>query len=296
MWRLGILLTGLLLATAAQALTVATYNVENYLVADRRVDGVFRPAFPKPEEEKAALRAAIRAVGADLLALQEMGTQPFLEELQRDLRSEGLDYPHAALVPAADAERHVALLSRLPLKSVHRHVRLPTREREGGRTVKRGVLEAVVATDRGDLSVFVLHLKSRRTEDPADPEGTKQRSAEAVAVRDLVLRRHPDPARALFLICGDVNDTPGSRPLRALRRRGDTTISVPLPARDSRGETWTHVYRREDTYSRIDYLLVSPALRPFVLAPGARILDLPAVARASDHRPVFVTFGLRPVG
>ncbi len=284
-------LAGLLLAASAQALTLATYNVENYLVADRRVDGVFRPAFPKPESEKAALRAVIRTLDADLLALQEMGRQPFLDELQRDLRAEGLDYPHAALVAGADEDRHVALLSRVPLKAVHRHVRLPAGKR--GATVRRGVLEAVVATDRGDLSVFVIHLKSRRTDDPADPEGRTQRADEAVAVRDLVLRRHPDPSRALFVVCGDFNDSPASRPLRALTRRGRTVIGSLLPAADSRGETWTHVYRREDAYTRLDYLLVSPALRRRVAAPGARIVDVPAVRHASDHRPVVVRFDLR---
>ena len=42
---------------AAGSLAVATWNVENYLPAARRVDGVFRPGYPKPEAEKAALRA-----------------------------------------------------------------------------------------------------------------------------------------------------------------------------------------------------------------------------------------------
>jgi endonuclease/exonuclease/phosphatase family metal-dependent hydrolase len=288
--RLAVLFALLLAAVGAPALTVATYNVENYLVTDRRVDGVYRPAFPKPETEKVALRAVIRRLDADVLALQEMGPQPFLDELRRDLRAEGLDYPHAVLLPAADEDRHVAVLSRVPFRTVHRHARIPVKPRG---VVKRGALEAVVATDRGDLSVFVLHLKSRRTDDPADPEGRTQRAAEAVAVRDLVLRRHPRPAAALLLVCGDWNDSPTSRPIRALTRRGDTRIGHLLPAADSRGETWTHVYRKEDVYSRIDYLMVSPALRRLVVAPGARILDGPDVGRASDHRPVVVTFDLR---
>jgi endonuclease/exonuclease/phosphatase family metal-dependent hydrolase len=196
------------------------------------------------------------------------------------------------LLSAPDEDRHVALLARVPLRAVHRHTRVPLKP---SGQVRRGVLEAVVATDRGDLSVFVIHLKSRRTDDPADPEGRTQRAAEAVAVRDLVLRRHPRPAGALFLVCGDWNDSPTSRPIRALTRRGDTRIGHLLPATDSRGETWTHVFRKEDVYSRIDYLLVSPGLRRFVAAPGARILDGPDVGRASDHRPVVVTLDLRPV-
>ena len=52
MIRLGVTAFLLFLAaTLVQALTIATYNVENYLVADRMVEGVFRPAYPKPEKE-----------------------------------------------------------------------------------------------------------------------------------------------------------------------------------------------------------------------------------------------------
>lgn len=69
------------LARAAQAgdwLTVATYNVQNYTLSDRRLpDGGFRPDYPKPEAEKMALRAVIRSLGADIIALQEVGGAPF---------------------------------------------------------------------------------------------------------------------------------------------------------------------------------------------------------------------------
>jgi hypothetical protein len=54
----------------------------------------------------------IRALDADLLVLQEMGGQAYLEELRRDLATEGLDYPHAFLLEADDGQRHVALLAK----------------------------------------------------------------------------------------------------------------------------------------------------------------------------------------
>lgn len=282
-----------LAATLAHALTVATYNVENYLVADRMVDGVFRQAYPKPEAEKQALREAIRAIAPDILAVQEMGTAPFLEELQRDLKAEGLDLPHAVVLEAADPDRHVAFLSQLPFKDVRRHVQVPVKFLGQADVVKRGVLEVTIATSEGDLAVFVAHLKSRRTERPDDPDGVAQRSAEAEAVRDLVLARFPDPAQAKFIVCGDWNDTRNSKPVRAMTRRGDTVVGEILRASDSRGDTWTHAYRREDTYSRIDYLLVSPALKPFVARKGTAVIhDGPGVREASDHRPVYARLDL----
>ena len=95
---------------------LATYNVENYGPTGRRVGSAYRREYPKPESEKRALRTAIEAIRADVLALQEMGGPAYLDELRHDLKAEGLDYPYCALVEAEDAERHIALLSRLRLK------------------------------------------------------------------------------------------------------------------------------------------------------------------------------------
>jgi endonuclease/exonuclease/phosphatase family metal-dependent hydrolase len=285
----------LLLALVARALTVATYNVENYLVTDRMADGVFRQAYPKPESEKAALRRAIAGFAPDVLALQEMGKPPFLAELQADLKAEGHDFPHALVLEAADEARHVAFLSKVPFKEVRRHTNVPVRFLGQADMVKRGVLEVTIATAQGDLTLFVVHLKSRRTERKDDPEGVAQRSAEAEAVRNLVLSRLPNPSKALFAVLGDWNDTRNSKPVRTLAKRGDTTVGEILRAYDSRGETWTHAYRRQDSYSRIDYIMVSPALKEFVDGEGtARIYDGPGAREASDHRAVFAAFNLDP--
>lgn len=285
-------------ATGALAgpLTIAAYNVENYLVADRMVEGIFRQAYPKPEVEKAALRKVVAAISPDILALAEMGSQPFLDEFQRDLRRVGQDFPFAALLEAADRDRHVAVLSKIPFKEIRRHDRVPLTYFGQRQTVKRGVLEAVFATRDGEFSLFVIHLKSRYTDRPDDPESAQLRAREAEAVRDLVLSLHPDPTRARFVVCGDWNDTRGSRPVRALQKRGALTIGEILPAADSRGETWTHFWRREETYSRIDYLLVSPALRPVVSGGRGTIWDGPGVAEASDHRPLVLKVDLVATG
>jgi endonuclease/exonuclease/phosphatase family metal-dependent hydrolase len=288
------LLAWLLLAGWVQALTVATYNVENYTLANRMVDGVYREAYPKPEKERTALRQVIGTIAPDVLAVCEMGPQAFLDEFQRELKQAGLDYPHAVLLDAADADRHVAVLSKVPFKAVRRHADLSFTYFGQREQVKRGALEVILATDQGDLSVFVLHLNSKYTERKDDPEAALQRALEAEAVRDLVLARFPDPATAKFIICGDWNDTRGTRPVRALQKKGDTVIGELLRAEDSRGEAWTHYFRREDLYSRIDYILVSPGLKPFVAEVGSKIFDGAGTAEASDHRPVVAELSLKP--
>ncbi len=284
--RLSLVVVALAGAALAHALTVATYNVENYNIADRMVDNVYRPAYPKPEDEKAAVRRVIKSVAPDIIVMQEMGGPPFLEELQRDLAKEGVSLPHGTVLEGADADRHVAVLARLPFKEVRRHVALPVTLFGQREVVKRGVLELVFATTEGDLTLFVVHLKSRRTERKDDPEGATQRELEAEAVRDLVLSRFPDRAEAKFIICGDFNDTRMSKPVRSLLARGKTTVGELLRAADSRGEVWTHYYRREDTYSRIDYLVVSEGLKPFVIGGRGHVYDGPGSTEGSDHRAV----------
>ncbi|MFM7752531.1 MAG: endonuclease/exonuclease/phosphatase family protein [Opitutaceae bacterium] len=297
-WFLPVLALGLATCRAGSAvapagLRIATYNIENYVAADRMTDAGFRKGYPKPEREKAALRKVVRDLAADVLVLQEMGPRPYLEELRRDLRAEGLDYPHSALASAADADRHIAILSRRPLLGVQTHDDLSFAYLGGRETVKRGLLEAVVETPDGPVTVFALHLKSRLTERDDDPGSAVRRAAEATAVRDRVLVRCPDPTQVRFVVLGDCNDGRNSRAAAALQRRGKTEIATLLSAADSRGEAWTHAYRREESYSRVDLIFVSAGLLPWVDGGAARIHDAPEVRAASDHRPVFIDLRAR---
>lgn len=275
-------------AVRSETLRLATYNVRDYGLFDRMTADGFRKAYPKPEAEKHDLRGVIRALNADLLALEEMGGQPYLEELRRDLRAEGLDYPYVTLLRAADPERMTALMSKRPLLRVRPHADLLVSYHGGRQAVKRGLLEASVATSAGELTIFVVHLKSQLTERRDDFRSVDLRAAEAAAVRDCVLARFPRTDASRFVIIGDCNDGTKSRTLRLLEHRGKTTVIYRLPAADSRGETWTEFDAFDDEYSVLDHILVSPVLRAEVLGRVARIYDGAGTAGASDHRPVYV--------
>lgn len=275
-------------ATGAE-LTFATYNVENYTATNRMTTVGYRKDYPKSEKSKAALRRVIKRIAADVIVLQEMGPMPYLNELQRDLRSAGVDYPYLFLVEASDEIRHVAMLSKqLPLR-VQAHTDLDFKYFEGRETVKRGLLEAVFDTPSGEVTLWALHLKSRFEVREDDPESVKRRRGEATAIRNFILERFPDPQTARFLIIGDFNDVKRSASVRYMKKRGPLVISRLLSAKDSRGEHWTYHYQRTDTYSRVDHALVSPGLWNEVKGSEARIFDGPEVGTASDHRPLMVT-------
>lgn len=266
-------------------LRVATWNVENYLVMNRIIDGRWTPDYPKPESEKAALRRVLADLDADILALQEMGAEPFLRELQRDLRLEGLDYPHALLMRGDDSVRRVAVLSRVPPVRAEGHADLDFPYLHGRIPMKRGLQEVHFETAGVRWILFNVHLKSRYTDYRDDPRSHWRRTAEARVARDAIRRRHGESGTA-YMVLGDFNDSTRSAPLRRFLTVGGRTLTVMLDATDVNGRRWTHHWAREDVYSRVDYILVSPALLPHVAEERAWIFDHPDALAGSDHRPV----------
>jgi exonuclease III len=58
---------------------------------------------------------------------------------------------------------------------------------------------------------------------------------------------------------------------------------------DRHGYRWTHYWATADTYSRIDYLLVSPGLSPEINMDKSGISSSRVWDKASDHRAIFST-------
>ena len=273
---------------AAGSIRIATYNLNNYLIMDRHVGGKWRPSYPKPESEKAILREVIHQAAPDILAVQEIGGLPFLEELRSDLSDEGLYYPYITLMQAADSVRYVAVLSKFAPTHLVKHQDLNFKYQASRETVRRGLLE--VSFTRADSSIFklfVVHLKSRWSDVKADPESQQRRTREAEACRDRIIERTYAIGMTDFLIAGDFNDHPASAPLRRFYRKGALDIGGLVHAVDTRGEQWTHFYRKQVEYSLVDGFIVSGSLADSIEGSG-HVVDLPNVLAGSDHRMVHV--------
>jgi endonuclease/exonuclease/phosphatase family metal-dependent hydrolase len=76
---------------------------------------------------------------------------------------------------------------------------------------------------------------------------------------------------------------------RPAERNGDNQPSS-NPHFSPRKITWTHYYGKEDSYSRIDYVLISRGLAKEWIPDETYVLALPNWGMGSDHRPLVATF------
>ena len=277
----------------AGSFTVGTYNLEFYV--DRPTPGIS----PKSEEGRRIICQGIRAVDADVLALQEVGSASALSELRDSLKREGLHYPYSELVRGWDKNLHVAFLSRHPIRAARHHTNESFLHRGRRFHVGRGFGEIEVEFEKRRIIFLTAHLKSKREIPEADQE--QLRIEEATLLREKIdahLKRNPN---AHLVVLGDFNDGVGTRAYSTLVGRGraklfDTrpherngdSLSNPNPRYDPRRIIWTHFYAKEEIFSRIDYILLSPSLRDFYRPEQSFVLALKDWGAASDHRPVCV--------
>jgi endonuclease/exonuclease/phosphatase family metal-dependent hydrolase len=277
------------LSASGKEIVIASYNVENYLSTDRRVNGQAEKTAPKPESEIAALVDVLSEIRPDILGIIEMGDESMLEDFHARLKAAGMDFPHREWVKGADEHRHIALLSRFPI--VARNSRddvgfelngVPTR-------IGRGILDVSVEPEPDfRLRLVGVHLKSRRQ--VPDFDESAMRAKEAWYVREHLDRIFEADPGAKVMLFGDLNDTKNQYPVRELIGSAKSPGYMrDLFLTDGVGQRWTHFWSAADVYSRIDYLLVSRGLWPAINMEKSGISRSRIWFKASDHRAVFAT-------
>ncbi len=287
------LLTPLL---AQDPFRVVTYNVENYLVRPSGTRVI------KPVESRAKVVEGLLQLKPDVLALQEIGDRNALTDLQTRLKQAGLDLPHAEHVRGYDTNIFVAILSRHPIVRRQPHTNASFLLNGRRFRTSRGIAEVEIEVRPGyRFTLFTTHLKSKRTSTVADESDIRLQEAQILREKiDAVLQRNPD---ANIVVCGDFNDTHDTPSLRAITGRGVRGLIDSRPAErngdsapannpkwEPRRVTWTHHFGKEDSYSRIDYILLSRGMAREWERPGTYVLTLPDWGVASDHRPLVAEF------
>jgi endonuclease/exonuclease/phosphatase family metal-dependent hydrolase len=270
-------------------IVVAYYNLENYLLMPRVIDGQRVEAAPKPESEISALLAMLKRIDPDILGVVEIGDRTMLTDFQDRLSAAGMVFPYAEWVASSEGARHIALLSRFPI--VARNSKPDAAFELDGRQQRmaRGILDATVEiSPKYQLRLVGVHLKSRRAVPTFDEKKFRAREA-------LIVRAHLDSilnadSPVNLLLFGDLNDSKNESPVKDIRGiPGTRSVLRDLPLRDSHGLVWTHFWSDADIYSRIDYLLASEGLWPEVKLSRSGIGGGREWSRASDHRPLYTT-------
>ncbi len=283
-------------SNAAETFRVATYNLNNYFLNA----GDTRPQ--KSLESQNQIHENILALKPDILAVQEMSSEAGLMHLQSELKRRGLNLPHHEIITGWDTNIHVAVLSRFPLTARRPH--LKDNYLLNGRRfhVSRGFLEVDIQINPNyTLTLLTAHLKSKRAVPQADE--TDMRLEEARLLREKVEDRLKAEPKANIVVLGDFNDTKDSPAIKALRGRGRTKLVDTRPAEpngdntppakptyDPPKITWTYYYGVEDSYSRVDYIMISPGLEREWQPEHTYVLTASNWGLASDHRPIVATF------
>jgi endonuclease/exonuclease/phosphatase family metal-dependent hydrolase len=259
------------------------------------------------EDARKNTARVLRAVNADILCLIEVESRPVLRHFCIDrLPRTGAfrDYRHLMVIDGNDTRGiDVALASRHPIRGLWSHV---DDSADGGRTriFSRDCLEVEVVPDGDGAPIYLLlnHLKSKGY--GAQATNDARRRAQAALVAEILAGYNL--RRDRVVVCGDLNDTPGSAPLRPLLRTPDLHDVFDVAGVDP-ADRWTYHYRRNE---QIDYLLVSKPLRDRLAGAGVERRGMADVARhsggaitpfdtvtgshnaASDHAAVWADFAL----
>jgi endonuclease/exonuclease/phosphatase family metal-dependent hydrolase len=271
---------------------VASYNVESYL------DQPTETRSAKLAAAKAKVCESILALKPDVIALQEMGRTNAVLELRDSLKAGGLDLPYWEYVNGFDTNIHIAILSRFPFIGCRHHTNESFLLSGRRFRVSRGFGELDIRVNTNfSFTLIAAHLKSKRAIAQADE--AEMRLEEAKLLREKIDDHFAADPNAEFVVLGDFNDSKDSPVIKAVLGRGKHKLVDTRPAerngenasgREPRDITWTHYYAQEDSYWRVDYIFLSPAMARKWVTRQTYVLSLPDWGVGSDHRPIVAAF------
>lgn len=255
---------------------LATFNVEN-LFARYRFRQNLSPvgedgftvndlAFNLVDETAKRITAkAIAATKADIVALQEVENLPVLDRFNsRFLASR--KYRNRVLIDGNDPRAiDVGLLAKpgFDIVSIRTHRDTRRAGSPGVKLFSRDCLEATVAVpdDNGgtrSITLFVNHFKSMMG---GRQDTRARREEQAQGVLDIITDRYGPNLDGDFAVIGDFNDFIDDPPKHGLGALVDhpQLVNVIAELRDE-DDQWTHFFAREDSYTQLDYILLSRRL------------------------------------
>ncbi len=256
---------------------VCTWNVHNYNVSNRRVNGRWI-SYPKPEEERKIVCDVLSEINADIVLLQEMGDMTYLNELIARLEKLGQKYPYAA-VSGDNSPARLAILSKISPERFFDFSNLKFTLKKEKCYSPRGSLGAKFNIRNREFFLFNLHLKSKVNAKKKDENFIPFRFAELRAIRKCVEKISEE--NSLILYAGDFNDNPTKSLLRNL---GNVSL---IKQSDIFGSSHTYHWHKKNILYQYDFFLASKKFLPFL--SKATVCEH---KNGSDHRPVYIDINL----
>jgi len=301
-------------ASAEETLTIATFNCE--FLTRPKVHMKFGEAFDlSPEREKIwnqpgyrdrkfaeaakAVARLIKEIDADVIGLQEVGSERDVHELLDAVRELGLDYPYCSVgSPVEDNTfQNNAVFSKFELMELIAPIpgreaydtELDDPEAERFTRVRKGLRVRFTAHGQ-TFRLYVLHLTSERGGHEADA----RRIAEASIVRRHYLSLLA--AEKHVIVAGDLNDRRNEPAIRRIRGRDDIQPDLIQTGRyyyfdrDKLDSRWTYDFR--GTRNQIDHILLSESIEDRCSRIRSRTVNH-GDGLASDHLPFIVQLHLK---
>jgi hypothetical protein len=204
----------------------------------------------------------IKSVKADIFAFVEVEGRTALQRFDTDILD---NYFDDLIVVDGNDPRGIDV--GLAAKKSHRiagiRTNVLTRDDKPGYVFSRDCLEADFSIKGRKVTLLINHFKAKdRT--PKVSDAKRKRQAEKVSD---ILRNKYDLNTDFVVVLGDFNDEPESDPMRPLLTTPGLhhvfdVVNRPLEDR------WTYYYGSKKQRNKIDMILVSAALRPFVAGAG----------------------------
>lgn len=254
------------------------------------------------EMQRKATAKVMKTVKADVQCVVEAEDRGAMDRFDREVMNNYFKY--ALLIDGNDPRGiDVGVYSKLPVGQLRTHIYDAD---ANNRTIfSRDCPEVEVLLPNGkSLWVLVNHFKSKGY--GAQGPSNERRKKQAERVREIL--RGYDLSTDLVVVAGDLNDTPGSDPLKPLLNTPKLHDVLELQFGNDWDERWTYRYREE--LNQIDYLLVSEPLKErferagverrgmhdVSAATGGAVQPFPEVTSpttsASDHGAVWADFDL----
>jgi len=276
-----------------ESFRLAAYNVHNLFGEKPDVHSP-RPDPPAPEEQLDALGEMIRNIEPDVIVFEEVQNEKVLADLfrtrvNRRIKDRKFRFNTFVCIPARDPRGiNVALATRLAVRGS-----LTFHDREFGPAKARAVRFSrdllgveLLATKKYRFLCFVAHLKSKM----GGEASAHKRGLEAKEIRS-IFEKPPFGGGKRYIdqdmvLCGDMNEDPGERPIRILKSsRGKALIDV---LKDE-GPTYPTHTRYKKT--RLDYIFASRSIQ--VEDAKVHREDEKLAREASDHFPISATIRVK---